>query len=62
MSKPGITEEETEFASLPPMHMPELEEEAKSKGPRALLRRRHGKKMDRNKLRRDGRANAFFQS
>ena len=56
LSKP--TEEETElFASLPPMHMPELELEAeekekeKSKGPRAL-RRRHGKKMDRSKLRR----------
>ena len=50
------TEEEAElFTSLPPMHMPEVEEEKekeKSKGPRAL-RRRHGKKMDRSKLRRD---------
>ena len=43
------------FASLPPMHMPELEaeeekEKEKSKGPRALRRQ---KKMYRNKLRRD---------
>ena len=48
-------ENEAEFTSLPPMHMPELEEGEKekerSKGPRAL-RRRHGKKMDRSKLRR----------
>ena len=48
-------ENEAEFTSLPPMHMPELEEAEKekerSKGPRAL-RRRHGKKMDRSKLRR----------
>ena len=47
---------EAEFTSLPPMHMPELEEGEKekerSKGPRAR-RRRHGKKMDRSKLRRD---------
>ena len=55
------TEEEEEaelFTSLPPMRMPELEEgeeekeKERSKGPRAL-RRRHGKRMDRSKLRRD---------
>ena len=58
-------EEEAElFTSLPPMRMPELEEEEKekerSKGPRAL-RRRHGKRMDRSKLRRDAIQHIIFR-
>jgi len=61
LSKPAEEEGEL-FASLPPMHMPELEaeeekEKEKSKGPRALRRQ---KKMYRNKLRRRSSINGHW--